>query len=170
MAGQPDGNHVIDPTANVLRRQDDLREADRALYDAKIAHLTDVIRLRAEHDKELHVLESVRLNAVREVDITAVSTAADRAQAAIQALAAVTTTNADNVRNALTATAATIAAQHTATVAAITDRIAALEKSSYEGKGKGAGVGMVGAVVMGAVSLIGGLLSIAAILYAVLSR
>lgn len=164
------GTAPIDPTANVLRRQDDLREADRALYEARFAHLTDIIRIRAEHDKQIHVLESVRVNAVRETDISAVSTAADRAQAAIQALAAVTTSNADNVRNALTSTAATIAAQHTATVAAITERIAALEKSSYEGKGKGAGIGMVGAIVLGGVSLIGGLISIAAVLYAVLSK
>lgn len=143
-------NPVIDPTANVIaltdaanRRQDDLRELnDRLLaahvlrLDAAIDNLKEVGELRASHAREMANAESNRLNSIRQVDVLAVSTAADRAQAAIQALAAVTTQNAENLRNALSATAATIAQQTAGTVNAITERLSALEKSSYEGKGK----------------------------------
>jgi len=148
------GDPVVDPTANVIalttaanRRQDDLRMAERELTEAKLAHVSEVLRikdncareisdLRAKHQNEIGTLESGRLNAIRQVDVLAVSTAAERAQAAIQALATVTATNADNLRNALNTTATTIAAQLSTLVGTINERIAALEKSSYEGVGK----------------------------------
>lgn len=142
----------LDPTANVLalseasnRRQDDLREAYQerveasiARMDAELRHLEATAVLRAEHAKEIGALESNRLNAIRQVDVLAVSTAADRAQAAIQTLAANTSSNAETLRNMVTNTAATMATQLSNTVTAITERIATLEKSSYEGKGKAA--------------------------------
>jgi len=134
---------VVDPTENVRdlviaanTRQDDLRTITKELVEAKFEHLQAMAQLRAEHVKELASMESSRLNAIRQVDVLAVSTAADQAQAAIQTLAASTTTNAENIRNALTATATAIATQTANTVNAITERLAALEKSSYEGKGK----------------------------------
>lgn len=137
------GDYVVDPTANVIalneaaqRRQDDLRDETNRRVDAHIRHIEAIVGLRAEHQKEISFLESNRLNAIRQVDVLAVSTAADRAQAAIQTLAVTTANNAENLRNALASTASTIAAQTAATVASITERIAALEKSSYEGKGK----------------------------------
>lgn len=68
--------------------------------------------------------------------MTAVKTEADRALAAIQTLAVQTATNAENLRNALTSTAQTIAKQTSDTVSQLIERIAALEKSSYEGVGK----------------------------------
>jgi len=144
------GDPVIDPTENVMslveasnKRQDDLREMHNRLtaaevkrLDAALAHVKEMQELRADHSKEIGALESNRLNAIRQVDVLAVNTAADRAAAAIQALAATTTTNAENLRNALNSTATTIATQTANTVAAMTERIAALEKSMYEGKGK----------------------------------
>jgi len=137
------GSPAVDPTANVIalseasnRRQDDLRILTKELFDAKISHVKEISELRAEHAKEIGASETSRLNAIRQVDAQAVSTAADRAQTAIQALAVTTSANAENLRNALATTATTIAAQTAATVTAITERLAALEKSSYEGKGK----------------------------------
>jgi hypothetical protein len=148
------GAPAVDPTQNVIAlteaanlRQDDLRRENNARVDVEVRRLEQLSALRAEHSKtlihlhavhskELSALESNRLNAIRQVDVLAVNTAADRAAAAIQALAATTAANADNLRNALTATAATIATQTAGIVTAITERIAALEKSSYEGKGK----------------------------------
>jgi hypothetical protein len=145
-----EGNPVVDPTANVIalneaanQRQDDLRELNNTRIDAEIrridseiAHVREMATLRAEHGKELASLESSRVNAIRQVDVLAVSTAADRAQTAINTLANATTVNAENLRNALASTASAIAAQHSATVTGITERIAALEKASYEGRGK----------------------------------
>ncbi len=130
------GGPVIDPTANVMslveasnRRQDDLREANSK-------HTEAIASLRAEHSKDIASLESARLDSIRRVDQLAVTTAADRALAAIQTLAATTNTNAENLRNALNTTATTIATQTANTVNSITERISMLEKSSYEGKGK----------------------------------
>jgi hypothetical protein len=138
-----EGGPVIDPTSNVIalndaanKRQDDLREANNKYLDAEFRRLEQTATLRAEHAKEIGALESNRLNAIRQVDVLAVNTAYDRAAATIQTLAVTTTANAENLRNALNTTAATIAAQWANTVAGITERLAALEMSSYEGKGK----------------------------------
>jgi hypothetical protein len=113
-----------------------LRAAHEKFTQAEISHVKAMADLRADHAKEINALESNRLNAIRQVDVLAVNTAADRAAAAIQALAATTTTNAENLRNALNSTASTIATQTANTVSAITERLAALEKSMYEGKGR----------------------------------
>ncbi len=145
MAVDSSGLPVVDPTANVIalteaavQRQDDLRESNNKYLESEIRHLREMASLRAEHGKVVGELETNRLNAIRQVDVLAVSTAADRAQAAISTLAAQTTANAENLRNALTVTATTIANQTAATVAAITERLAALEKAGYESKGKSA--------------------------------
>jgi len=148
------GGPVIDPTENVValtqasnRRQDDLRESQNELINEKIraikevvdiraAHTAEVVNLRADHSKELGALESNRLNAIRQVDVTAVKTEADRALGAIQTLAAQTATNAETLRTALVNTATTIAASTAGTVSGLSERIAALEKSTYEGVGK----------------------------------
>lgn len=137
------GGPVVDPTANVIalteaanKRQDDLRVETNRRFDTEIAHNKELAAIREDHAAEIRNIETRRLDAIRQVDQLAVSTAAERSLAAIQTLAATTSTNADNLRNALTATAATIATQLSGIVQAINERIAALEKSSYEGKGK----------------------------------
>jgi len=137
------GGPVIDPTENVLSlvaaantRQDDLRAETNRRYDAEIRHLREMALLRAQHNERIGELESSRLNAIRQVDVLAVSTAADRAQAAIRVLEQTTNINAEKLQGALNATATTIANQLTTLVTQITERIAALEKSAYEGAGK----------------------------------
>lgn len=137
------GQTAVDPTENVIalteaghKRQDDLRIAQDKYTEARLKHVEDVGKLRAEHFKEMRRTEADRLNAIRQVDVTAVRTEADRALQAIQALAATTAINAETLRTALTNTAATIAKQTSDTVGQLIERIAALEKSSYEGVGK----------------------------------
>lgn len=162
-----------DPTPNVLllveaanKRQDDLRELNNQLFDCKAECLEKISNIREQHvehlrnqetrwsdkmerrSREIRESESNRLNAIRQVDVLAVNTAADRAAVAIAALAATNKQDAENLRNALTTTATTIATQTDNTVKAMTDRIAALEKSSYEGKGKGEGIGASWSVLL----------------------
>jgi len=150
LAVDASGGIAFDPSANVIalneaavQRLDDLRGANERLLQSEIRalraenqHLKETAGLRAEHSKEIREIESNRLNAIRQVDVLAGNTAADRALVAIQTLAITTESNANNLRNALTSTATTIAAQTANSQGAIIERIAALEKSSYEGSGK----------------------------------
>jgi hypothetical protein len=143
-------NGKKDPTENVQalseaanKRQDDLREANNRLteseikrVDERITHADKMAELRERHFQKMRTAETARLDSIRQVDVTAVRTEADRALAAIQTLAATTATNAENLRNALTTTAATIAKQTADSFTQVIERIAALEKSSYEGVGK----------------------------------
>lgn len=148
------GGPVVDPTANVLdlvqaanRRQDDLRAETtnrlntelacvKEISNLRASHVQEISMMRADHSEKMAMAESKRLDAVRAVDVTNVQTAATASLAAIQRLAETTATNADNIRNAMTATATAVAQQLANTVGLITERISALEKSSYEGKGK----------------------------------
>lgn len=195
------GGAAIDPTANVLslveaanKRQDDLRAARVEFTAAVTRHAEQLANLREMHAKELREAEAARVNAIRQVDVLAVNTAADRASAAIQALAATTSSNAETLRAMVANTAATIATQTAQTVSAITDRLTALERTSYTGMGKQAvadpqmvelvaemksltatrqswagkseGINAVWLFLLGAVGLVGGLFGIAGVLYA----
>lgn len=144
------GGATVDPTANVIAlsaasniRQDDLRDVFNLLQDEKVRrleqngeHLKDVAELRDQHAKEMRKSEADRLDSIRQVDVTAVRTEATRALEAIQTLAATSARDAETLRNALVNTASTIASQTADTVKQIVERIAALERSSYEGVGK----------------------------------
>lgn len=139
------GGGVVDPTENVKalsealsQRQDDLREANNHYITARLEGIERVASLRAEHSKEVRTLEADRLEKIRQVDVSNTAIAAGQQLAAIQALAATTTANADALRAAVATTATTIQNQTDRVVAGITDRISALEKSSYTGQGKSA--------------------------------
>lgn len=132
MGGKPS----VDPTKNVLdlvdaanQRQDDLRHVTTW-------HLESMAVLRAEHAKEIRQLESDRLDKIRQVDQANVTTAAERALAAIQTLDRTTQANAETLRSMVANTATTIATQTDQRMAAVTERIAALEKTSYTGAGQ----------------------------------
>jgi hypothetical protein len=140
----------VDPTDNVRdlvessdTRNNDLRKVERKLFKSEIkrieeqvTNLKQTLATDEKHGSELRTAESGRIDSIRQVDVSAVKTEADRALLAIQALASTTATNADNLRNALTVTAATIAKSTADTVGEITTRLAALEKAQYESRGK----------------------------------
>lgn len=144
---------AIDPTENVRElfeagatRQDDLRQLNDRRIDAEIRVLAVQVEalekrliIRAEHAKEIRLLETERVNAIRQVDVLAGNTAADRALVAIQTLASQTTAERETLRSLVTTTAATIATQNASDLARINEAISALQKSSYEGAGKGTG-------------------------------
>jgi hypothetical protein len=124
-------------------RQDDLRLSERRLQEEKIRCVEIQMRtlqhemaLRATHQASLDALESKRLDAVRGVDQLAAKTEADRAAAAVTSLANSAATTAETLRSAVNTSATNLATQLDRTVTAITERIAALEKSSYTGAGK----------------------------------
>lgn len=137
------GGPVVDPTANVIalndaanQRQDDLRELTNKYTESRLSAVEALAQLRAEHAREIRLLESDRLDKIRQVDVLAGNTAADRALVAIQTLATSQATAAETLRAMVQSTATTIATQTAGAMAAVTERLSALEKSSYEGKGK----------------------------------
>jgi hypothetical protein len=124
--------HVIDPTKNVLelvegevKRLDDLRGAYIKWMEAEIAHVKEMITLRAAHAQEIQRIETERLASIRQVDVLHQSSAAERQQAAILSLERI-----------VDSTAKTLATQNTNMMTVVEARLAALERSSYEGKGK----------------------------------
>jgi hypothetical protein len=140
------GGGVIDPTANVIslvqankEREDDLRAEVIKRVDCELTHVRETGRLRAEHSQEMRRLESARLDAIRQVDVAARVTEANRALDAIQALERTTAANADNLRTLVTNTAATLAAQNLESDKQLIERISALERTSYKGEGKSVG-------------------------------
>lgn len=140
--GLAGGELSIDPSENVKalneaasKRQDDLRDLSKELFHAEIRVLTATVEgvekrmiMRAEHAKEIRLLEADRLEKIRLVDVSA-----------IQTLAAQTAAERETLRNLVTTTASTIATQTTLEFAKIHGEIAALQKTSYEGAGKGTG-------------------------------
>lgn len=163
------GGPVIDPTENVRElfeagatRQDDLRQlndrridAEIRVLDVKVEALDRRLMLRAEHAKEIRLLETERVDAIRRVDVLAGNTAADRALVAIQTLATQTTAERETLRNLVTTTASTIATQNAADLARINEAISALQKSSYEGAGKGTGAKNLWFVIAAVITVLG---------------
>lgn len=144
------GGPVIDPTKNVLdltnaanKRQDDLREMHNRFLEAEFGRLEETVKrveqvsdLRAEHarevnqihqrhDREIHKMEQDKLAAFRASDEMARITEANRSLAAIQV-----------VERTLNSTATALASQNAENNVEVNRRLAALEKSSYEGAGK----------------------------------
>lgn len=179
-------------------RQDDLRALTKELFDTKVEHVKEIGALRAVHQRELDKAESDRLNSIRQVDREEVIKTAGSAQTAIQTLASTAATTAETLRAQVAATANTFATQLATIVGDFNKRLSALELSSSEGKGKqtvadpqleklatlveglartqatgtgkGQGINMAWVALLGVVSLLGGLLGIAGVLFAVLRR
>jgi hypothetical protein len=172
------GGPVIDPTKNVLdltnaanKRQDDLREMHNRYIAAKIDQLQETVKrveqvseLRADHarevslihqahDREIHKMEQDKLAAFRASDEMARITEANRSLAAIQV-----------VERTLNSTATALASQNAENNVEVNRRLAALEKSSYEGAGKGTGAKNTVAYVVLAVGLLVSLITIGSVI------
>src|ERR1035437_5477136 len=110
--GKPDPTENVNALSEATnRRQDDLRVYLEKYFDAGLEHRKEIDSIRAHHAGEIRRMETERLDSIRQVDVLARNTAADRAADATQALAATTATNAENLRTAMANTAATIAKQ-----------------------------------------------------------
>jgi len=142
-----DYKETFDPTKNVLqlveaavKRIDDLQKAEsRRLEDLRISEIKrvdELMALRCIYEDKLTVAEAKRIDAIRAVDVAAVSTATERATVQAQMLAAQVSTSAETLRALVASTAAAAATQQAQIQSALTERIAALEKSLYLGAGK----------------------------------
>lgn len=144
---------TIDPTSNVRalvdevvirmdslreadrRREDELREAERRYAEAQLAAIREINQLRADHNRELRVAESERINAIRAVDVNAVAIATERANAQAQVLANQVQSSAETLRSLVATTAANQKQQYDATTAQLSDRLTTLEQQQYKGQG-----------------------------------
>lgn len=141
------GGPTVDPTKNVLdlvqaavARLDDLRDAESRRLDERAAaersHIREIMKLTAEYEDKLASAEAKRIDAIRAVDVGAVAVAAERATQQATVLAAQVATSAETLRTLVQTSATALATQQTAIMEPITTRIAALERTSYEGAGK----------------------------------
>lgn len=167
---------VGDPTANVKalseaanKRQDDLREASERFISAKIEASAEIDAIRASHAKymaaaesrrvdeqaalradfanQLSHAESDRINAIRVVDVNAVSVASQRAadQASVlatqvsqsaEALRTQVAQSAETLRSLVASTASTAATTLQQLVSGLSTRITTLEQAGYTREGK----------------------------------
>lgn len=172
---------IIDPTGNVknlvesaVDRLNDLAMAETRridqLREAESKRVNEQLALRSEYSIQLNVAEAKRIDAIRAVDVAAVAVANERATAQAAVLANQVSASAETLRALVAATAATVAQQLQQISTQLSDRLSALEKSSYGTTGKSEGsTAMWGYVAAGAGFLLT-ILSIAAVLFAVLKR
>ena len=137
------GGAVIDPTTNVLglvesavKRLDDMRGSNEKYLEAETRHIREQAILRADYDKLLRENERARQEKVREVDVLGARTEADRAQAAIKALAESSAMTAETLRKTVETTALSQASQLDMKFAESNKRLAAVEQLLSEGRGK----------------------------------
>jgi hypothetical protein len=141
------GHQAIDPTTNVralveadVKRLDDLSEL-RATYTEKLVRLEitrieDILKLRAEYDNKLSVAESKRIDAIREVDVNERAIAAERTTQQATVLATELAESREILRTLIANNAITATTQLNSATTPLSDRLAALERSSYTGAGK----------------------------------
>ena len=156
---------LIDPTKNVLdtlasavKRIDDLYHVGFLRITDQVAaeqrRVNEQMVLRADYEEKLRVAESKRIDAIRAVDVNAVSIANDRATQQASVLAAQVSASADALRVLVASTAVATEQKQSQMTGQIMERIATLEKTSYKGEGsKAISAPMVGVVM----AIIGGI-------------
>lgn len=174
----------IDPTKNVIALVEANAEAARAMRGAdtrylemRFKYVEFIGRQRAEHAKEVRQNDVERLAAIRQVDITNANQASASTQTALQALAKSTEdirkTLADAMQNrdarvderlgALERGSALGAGKQQVAdpmMAELVEQVKKLSAGGNKSEGKSEGISMVGAIILGAVSLVAGLVGI----------
>ena len=127
---------------------------------AESQRLSEQMNIRAEHSIQLGVAEAKRIDAIRAVDVNAVSVANERATAQAAVLANQVAASAETLRSLVAATANTQAQQLVQLTTQLTDRLTALEKSQYENKGSSGGMRDMYGWIFGAIIGFAGIASI----------
>lgn len=131
---------LIDPTYNTRKIVDQAVVHLQDLMNAESRRVNEQLALRAEFNEKLSVAESKRIDAIRSVDVQAVSVANERSAAQATVLANQVAASAETLRALVAQTAVTLANQLAQLTTQLTDRIGGLEKSQYEHKGSGIGI------------------------------
>jgi hypothetical protein len=130
------GNQVIDPTKNVdalvraaIQRQDDLRVAESS-------HIRELMSIRASYEEKLRTQESARIDAIRQVDVSAVARAAEVSAAQASTLATQQQASADALRNQVEQARIATADALAQALAPITKSIEDLRAAQYQQQGE----------------------------------
>jgi hypothetical protein len=133
---------------NVLNKEFDITETNMAqllnsevkrldnLREAEVRRIDEKITMHAEYEEKLTLAEQKRLDAIRSVDVAAVSTASERAILQAQVLAKNVTESAETLRQLVAQTASNVAEQLKTISTQLADRLLIVEKAQYELKGK----------------------------------
>jgi hypothetical protein len=156
---------AFDPSENVKalneaanKRQDDLREFQGRLFEAKLhcqeeitslhmQHITETrnaearrvdeqAALRADFAEKLRDAEAKRIDAIRVVDVNAVAVAAQRSSDQATVLATTVQQSAETLRSLVATTANTQAVAQRQVDDTLSGRITTLEQAQYKGEGK----------------------------------
>jgi len=98
-----------DPTPNTLRLMDTAVNGMTALFKSEMKRVDERFAMFSDYMKEMGVAESKRLDAIREVDATAVRVASDRANATAATLATQVSNFNETQRALVNATADAVA-------------------------------------------------------------
>jgi uncharacterized protein YeaO (DUF488 family) len=130
------GNIGIDPTENVKALVTLNIAHSRELAAAESKRLDDIRTVTSTYEKELRDAEAKRLDSIRAVDSIAVGIAAERSVQQAATLAAQVATSADTLRNLVASTAQASATALQQVLTPLTERLAVVERSIFEGRGK----------------------------------
>ena len=114
---------------DAVDRLDELREAETR-------RVNEMTALRDKFQDKLDTAEAKRIDAIRAVDVAAVTVANDKATAQAAVLARQVTESRDTLQALVASTAAATATQLTNFLSPITERLTSLEKNQYTGEGK----------------------------------
>jgi hypothetical protein len=132
---------------DAVNRQDDLR-------DAETRRVNELICLRDKFQDKLDVAEAKRIDAIRAVDVNAVTVANDKSIAQAAVLARQVTESAETLRKLVESTASTAAAQLVQLITPITERLGKLEQYQFKGEGR---AGISTPLVATLATLVGGM-------------
>lgn len=125
-----------DPSANVQQLVGNAVKYLEALHQSTEKALDERLKIHFDYSKQIADAETARINELRRVDVAAVATANERAIGQAAVLAAQVAASAETLRGLVATTAENIAKQFQTTSEDITKRIAQLEKTQYENKGR----------------------------------
>ena len=127
---------LTDPSENVkselrqaMKRQDDLR-GQEAHY------IRSMMRMSVKHNAELRRAETKRINAIRAVDVGAVTRASEVSTLQAQTLATQVATSAETLRGQVAAAATATAAALTTALTPIIQAVEDLRKAQYQQQGE----------------------------------
>jgi len=177
----------------IRRMEAEWRHLD-ALRIADLRRVDEQLALRAAYEEKLQIAEAKRIDAIRAVDVNAVTVASQRAADQANVLAAQVSQSAEALRALVASTAVSVAGSQQQLANTLSARLTALEQSQYErtgkqsfsdpaterllaevaalrqqqatGAGKSEGISTSWFILLGVVSLVGALTTIASVVYA----